>query len=197
MLIRLYWYDNNYVSAIKTVRIKTLIARNCFLNILNYFFFRHYEWANAPEIWARYGYLNRNFSLSCKNITLEKNILTADCRDKSGQYRTSSIDLDLVLRNTDGVLTPGYNFSHSSDDIMLDLKDLANPKLCARSRSCYGSLMRSWVKLNAVVGNQDGKLAVTDGFIVKTYLARNFPHGFWLGNFQEEAFKKKYQDYDY
>jgi hypothetical protein len=57
--------------------------------------------------------------------------------------------------------------------------------------------MRSWVKLNAVVGNQDGKLAVTDGFIVKTYLARNFPHGFWLGNFQKEAFKKKYQDYDY
>ena len=87
--------------------------------------------------------------------------------------------------------------SHSSDDIMLDLKDLANPILCARSRNCYGSLMRSWVKLNAVVGNQDGKLAVTDGFIVKTYLARNFPHGFWLGNFQKEAFKKKYQDYDY
>eukprot|EP00029_Vermamoeba_vermiformis_P010895 TRINITY_DN5850_c0_g1_i1.p1 TRINITY_DN5850_c0_g1~~TRINITY_DN5850_c0_g1_i1.p1 ORF type:complete len:246 (-),score=14.48 TRINITY_DN5850_c0_g1_i1:235-972(-) len=155
---------------------------------------RHHEWINSPELWQIYGFLNRNFSLTCRNLRLEANILTAECRDKSGQYRTSSVDLDLVLRNTDGVLTPGYNFSHSSSEIELDPID--QPILRAQCCNCQGFQKKSWVNLNAVIGNQDGRLAVTDGFVVKTYFVRNFPKGFWSNKFSRKAYLEEYQDYN-
>ncbi|KAK3814644.1 MAG: CVNH domain-containing protein [Linnemannia gamsii] len=66
---------------------------------------------------------DRSILKSCKELTLDqdKHTLKASCQDCSGSWSPTSLDLNIILGNTNGKFTwGGIDFSKSARDTALD-----------------------------------------------------------------------------
>ena len=101
------------------------------------------------------------FTRSSQGITLElPSILVARCQKVDGGWHKSSVPLDTVLGNDDGVFVPGgRDFSLSAESISLTKSDTPATILRARLRKIDGSWRDSSIDLDAFVTNTDGWLS--------------------------------------
>ena len=95
-----------------------------------------------------------SFSQSSSQIQLQDVTLTAECKRISGEYNSSSLNLDDHVGNHDGVLTFGSKrFSDTSDYI-----SLSGSVLQASCRDCMGGYVCSELNLDDYISNIDGVL---------------------------------------
>ena len=95
-----------------------------------------------------------NFSKTCRNIQLNGTVLQAECQRRDGSFVSSSIDLNSVISNQDGLLDfRGDKFAFSCSNITL-----SNNVLSARCKKRNGSETSSSIDLNDGISNIDGVL---------------------------------------
>lgn len=102
-----------------------------------------------------------NFSLTCKNISLQGAILKADCEKKpnrpgeSVSYRVATLNLENGIGNNDGVLSwGGTNFRQSCKNISLEGRATLKAD-CSKNDLVY---LPSSLNLNESISNDDAVL---------------------------------------
>ena len=94
-----------------------------------------------------------NFSRSCGNITLNNTILSADCKDRSANFRRTSLDLNSRIGNRDGRLTISGSYASTCRNI-----GLSGVTLRGDCRTFNGDWRSTSLDLNEVISNNDGNL---------------------------------------
>lgn len=102
------------------------------------------------------------FSLTCKDITLDGSTLSANCKTRNGGQNNTSISLDEYIGNLDGTLSWGdHNFSQTCSDLGLAQSLISRQFVlagnCERAvgRNIYS---HSEIGLNDHIANIDGTL---------------------------------------
>ncbi|TFB01703.1 hypothetical protein CCMA1212_006413 [Trichoderma ghanense] len=94
------------------------------------------------------------FYSTSKNVSINGNLLTAQCRDYDHKWVSSSIDLDEHVGNSDGSFSLyEKNFSHNADQIQLQ-----GATLTAKLRQRDGKLVTASLNLNLCIANVNGRL---------------------------------------
>ena len=99
-----------------------------------------------------------SFSQTCSNIKLEGSKLSASCRTSSGGTKSSSIDLDDYIGNTDGffdIANTKYSTSGASNVSLVSRVVLTGELTMSDGESTR----RSRLNLDNYVGNNSGTLA--------------------------------------
>ncbi|KAL8789101.1 MAG: hypothetical protein Q9213_001364 [Squamulea squamosa] len=99
-----------------------------------------------------------SFDLSCRNIRLDGSTLYAACRRVNGSYVTSSLELDTIIGNINGVLKWGHkNFSLSAKNVRLE-----DHVLKADLRTLSGSYIAGELQLGSNISNIGGMLKIVN-----------------------------------
>ena len=95
------------------------------------------------------------FSLTSTDVKLEGSKLKARCKDRSGNYHDSEIELDNYIANIDGVLKwqPNGNFAASSHN-----GSLVGSVLKCQSATRTGEFRDASINLDEKISNFNGKL---------------------------------------
>ena len=115
-----------------------------------------------------------SFERTCRNIRVSGPALTADCRDASGHYRTSSVSYDQCrgdIANNNGLLfcdiaDRGRRVTGSFERSCRNIQT-AGGTLTAECADASGRYRRSSMDLDRCRGdiaNNDGRLSCNDGF---------------------------------
>ena len=95
-----------------------------------------------------------NFSRSCQITGLaEGRILTANCKDRSANFRQTSLDLNRRIGNKDGNLTISGGYTGTCKNIGLN-----GSSLRADCKTYNGDWRATGLDLNRVITNNDGNL---------------------------------------
>lgn len=95
-----------------------------------------------------------SFSSSSQNIRLDGTYLIADCQDEDENWQESSIDLNAILGNSEGLFdSKGANFADSAE-----MYELADTTLVARLSNSDGDYQEASIDLDSVVKNNNGRL---------------------------------------
>ncbi|KAF8465525.1 Cyanovirin-N [Kalaharituber pfeilii] len=101
-----------------------------------------------------------SFHETADNIRLvDDHILVSNLKRADGSWREATIDLDNYIGNQDGwFMWGGEKFSHTAENISLNLNHPDGPHLEADLRSRDGSYRgRQGVSLSGKIENQDGR----------------------------------------
>ena len=95
------------------------------------------------------------FSLTSTDVKLEGSKLKARCKDRSGNYHDSEIELNNYIENIDGVLTwlPNGNFAASCHTVLL-----VGSVLKCQSATRTGQFRDASISLDEKISNFNGKL---------------------------------------
>ncbi|NMG19821.1 CVNH domain-containing protein [Brasilonema bromeliae] len=94
-----------------------------------------------------------NFSRSCGDISLDGTTLRANCKDRSANFRSTSLDLNRRIENRDGNLRIGGGFASTCQNIQL-----TGTSLQADCKTFNGDFRSTSLDLNSVITNNDGNL---------------------------------------
>ena len=96
------------------------------------------------------------FSTTSRKLRLDAGFLEAECKDGSGRYQLSKINLNSYIANVDGQLTwsSGGNFISSSTD----LKCVGAATLQATCMKNNGEKVTSKIDLDDAISNRNGSL---------------------------------------
>ena len=96
------------------------------------------------------------FSKTCSNIKLEGSILSASCRTSSGGTKSSILDLDKHIGNTDGFFDVSCaDYVSGAKDVSLISRTVLSGELTTTDGK---SARKSRINLDNYVGNNSGTL---------------------------------------
>ncbi|MDJ0718834.1 MAG: CVNH domain-containing protein [Prochloraceae cyanobacterium] len=95
------------------------------------------------------------FTKSCRDTNLNGATLSSSCKDRSGNYKSTSIGLNPFIGNSDGVLQWGsQNFSNTCEGIRLE----GAGALFANCKRRNGSSNNTSINLDDRISNNNGNL---------------------------------------
>ena len=94
-----------------------------------------------------------NFSHSCRDFALNGTTLSATCKDRSANFRQTSLDLNRRVGNRNGNLTISGNYASTCKNV-----GLSGVSLHGDCRTFNGDFRSTSLNLDGVITNNDGNL---------------------------------------